>query len=435
MSNLNPFGTITSQQLAQAAETYGTPLYLYDQGLIEAKCRAFLDMPHAFGLKVRYAMKANSNRAVLQLITGTGIGIDASSLGEALRAELAGVSANEIMLTTQEVPAGEARKELEGLLLRGMHYNVCSLRQLELVAPFAREHGLDLSIRVHPGMGTGESASRNTGDKYSCFGVHLSDVPTALAMAKEYGIRFTQVHTHVGSGGDPAEWRKNVPHQLNIVEEYFPDATAISFGGGMREARMPDEVAEDLTYLGLYAKECIEDFQRRTGRALRMEVEPGTALVANAGYMITTVIDKKVTGGDGFNFIIADSGMDMNTRPALYGSRHPFYMVKKDGTLISSEYLPETLPQDYEAVLVGTCCESGDAQSLDETGHILTRKMGDPQIGDLAVIGGTGAYCSAMSPFNYNSHLQATEVLAAPNGEMRLIRRRQTLAQMVENEL
>ena len=429
MTTLTPFSGVTGEQIARAAQTFGTPLYLYDQALIEEKCRTFLAMPHAFGLTVRYAMKANPNRALLRLIHGQGIGIDASSLNEALRAELAGIPAGEIMLTSQEVPRDLA--ELEGLLLRGMHFNVCSLRQLEIVGPLAKKHGLDLSVRIHPGEGTGESASRNTGDKYCCFGVHLHDLPRALELAKTWGLRFTQVHTHIGSGGDPEVWRRNVPRQLALVEQYFPDTQSVSFGGGMREARMPDETAEDLVSLGTYAKACMEDFQRRTGRALRMEVEPGTALVANAGFLVLTVLDKKDT--EGLHFLIADGGMDVNSRPALYGSRHPFYMVKPDGTVLSSEY--GTLPSDHEAILVGTCCESGDAQCLDAPGHVLARPMGDAQIGDYAVVGGTGAYCAGMSLFNYNSHLQAPEVLLTPGGELRLIRRRQTLAQVMENEI
>jgi len=86
-------------------------------------------------------------------------------------------------------------------------------------------------------------------------------------------------------------------------------------------------------------------------------------------------------------------------------------------------------------VIAGRCCESGDAQSLDSEGHILERRMAEPEIGDIIVIGGTGAYCSAMSPFNYNSHTQAPEVLLRENGKLQLIRKGQTLQQIIENEL
>jgi diaminopimelate decarboxylase len=155
--------------------------------------------------------------------------------------------------------------------------------------------------------------------------------------------------------------------------------------------------------------------------------------VANAGYAITEVLDKKTTGEDGFHFIVVNGGMEINARPTLYGSQHPFYILSKDGSLLSTDFdLPDTA---YEAIIVGRCCESGDSQCLDSQHNIVERTMAEPQIGDLVVIGGVGAYCSSMTPFNYNSHVQIPEVLAAADGTVRLIRKGQSLEQIVQNEL
>jgi diaminopimelate decarboxylase len=431
----SPFsGSTHPDAICQAAAMYGTPLYLYDESILLEKCRQVLAMPNAFGLQVRYAMKANSNRALLQLITAQGIGIDASSLNEVRRAILAGIALERILLTTQEVPEGEDRAGLETLLLRGMRYNVCSLRQLSLIASFASIHRLPLSLRIHPGHGSGESATRNTGDKFSCFGVHLSDVPQALEMARAQGILFDQVHTHIGSGGDPAAWRENIDRELGFVARYFPQARTVSFGGGFREARMPDEIPADIHALGEYARQRMEEFHRSTGRKLATEVEPGTYLVARAGFLVARVIDIKRTGGDGFEFLVLDGGMETNARPLLYGSRHPFYVVSQSGELLSSEFnLDEASTQPL--VPVGRCCESGDSLSLDARGHIIPRRMALPQVGDFLVTGGCGAYCASMSPFNYNSHVQAPEVLLRADGELVCIRKRQTLEQVVENEM
>jgi diaminopimelate decarboxylase len=165
-----------------------------------------------------------------------------------------------------------------------------------------------------------------------------------------------------------------------------------------------------------------------------MEIEPGTFIAANCGYVIAKVLDKKQT--DGFRFIILDGGMDVIARPLMYGSRHPFYVLSKDGRLLSSEFDGE--PRDrtpYEAIVVGRCCESGDSLCLDEHSNIVPRRMAEPDIGDLVVVGGAGAYCSSMAPFNYNSHMQAPEVLLARDGQIKLIRKRQTLRQIVANEL
>lgn len=432
MKPLNDFSKLDPSVFLKAKEAYGTPAYLYDEALIQERCQAVLNMPNAYGLNVRYAMKANSSRSILQIVGRQGLMIDASSLNEARRAVLAGIKPDRIFLTTQEVPSGRDRSDLEDLMKQGLQYNVCSLRQLELVADFARENRIDLSMRVHPGIGAGESATRNTGDKYSCFGVHRSDLEDALRFAGEKGVRFTEVHVHIGSGGDPEIWRSNIDLELGIVEAHFPDCHTVSFGGGLKEARMPGDVQADIEYLGNYAKMRFEELYQRTGRKLKMEIEPGTYIVANAGYALTEVLDKKTTGSDGFNFIVVDGGMEINARPTLYGSQHPFYIISKDGTLLSTEFdLPDTA---YNAIIVGRCCESGDSQCLDSQHNIIERRMAEPEVGDLLVIGGTGAYCASMTPFNYNSHIQIPEILAAADGTLRLIRKAQTLEQIVENE-
>ncbi len=429
-------GSVEPRHVVEAARSFGTPLYLYDENAIIERCRQIRAMPHAFGLEPRFAIKANSSRAILQVVAAEGFGIDSSSLNEARRAHAAGIPWQRIMLTTQEVPRAAERADLERMMAAGLRYTVCSLLQLDLVADFAASRGLPLALRVHPGVGSGESATRNTGDKYSCFGVHLSDLPQALEVGRARGLKFDTVHVHIGSGGDPEAWRQNVDRELAIVERHFPEATRVSFGGGLRVARMPDERSADPQDLGAYAKRRIEELAARTGRRLVMEVEPGTYIVANAGWIVTSVLDVKRTGADGFEFLVCDGGMEVNTRPLLYGSRHPFYLVSADGRLKSSEYdLSGLDPERDLRVVVGRCCESGDSQSLDEAGRIVPRLLAAAEPGDWLVVGGAGAYCASMSPFNYNSHVQAPEVLLRADGRLHLARRRQTLEQITANEI
>ncbi len=434
MSKLNNFSRLNSQIIATVAREFGTPIYLYDQQLIVDKCQALLAMPHAYGLTVRYAMKANSNKTLLQIINAQGLKIDASSLNEVKRALAAGIDYSDIILTTQEVPAGEEMKELQAMMLKGLKYNACSLRQLENIGDFAASSKIALAMRIHPGVGSGESASRNTGDNYSCFGIHLSDLKTALQYAAEKGIVIDHMHVHIGSGADPEMWRQNIDLELKILAEHFPQAKTVSFGGGLKETRMPDEAAADIQALGEYATQKIKQFAQQTGRKLQMEIEPGTYVIANAGYIITQVMDLKRTGEDGFNFVLLKGGMELNARPALYGSQHPFYLVSPSGKLLFSEFDPTT-PRDYPIIIVGRCCESGDSQTLTPDGQTTPRPMTKPKIGELMVIGGAGAYCAAMSPFNYNSQLQAAEVLFTGNQKLKLIRRAQTFDQLLTNEI
>ena len=430
---LFPSGFVKTENVIKSIELVGTPHYLYDEQLILQKCEEIRSMPNTFGINPRYAMKANSTKAILQIIANQGgLSIDASSLNEAKRANLAGIDYSRIMLTTQEVPLDEQRTHLENMVLFGMKYNACSLRQLELISSFVKEHNIPIAMRVHPGVGSGESATRNTGDKYSCFGIHLSNLPEAIRYAKKQGIVIDHVHVHIGSGGDPLKWKENINRELEFVEQYFPDARVVNFGGGLKEARMPGECSANLKELGEYAKDKINKFYTKTGRKLLMEVEPGTMIVANSGYTVTSVIDIKQTGQDGFEFIILNGGMEANTRQLLYGSEHPIYVLSREGELLSSEF-DKNRTHDLR-VPVGRCCESGDAQRLDSSGHIIPISMARPKVGDYVLVGGSGAYCSTMSPFNYNSHEQIPEVLFGADGTLQIIRKRQSLEQLIQNE-
>ena len=430
MEKLNHFCSIDSSLIVKAAQEYGTPHYLYDEQTIIDKCQALRKIPKAYGLTVRYAMKANSTKALLQLIRKQGLKIDASSLNEVRRATLAGYSYKDIMLTSQEVPLNEEKVDLLTMISQGLKYNVCSKEQLFNIADYAVSNTISLAIRLHPGSGSGESPTRNTGENYSCFGIHQNDLSEVLSYTGQRGIIIDLVHVHIGSGGDPLLWQQNVDWQLTTIEKHFPQVTTVSFGGGLKEARMPAETAADIIALGNYAQKRLSDFESRTNRKLAMEVEPGNYIMANAGYIVTTVIDKKQTG---MNFIILDGGIELNARPLLYGSVHPFYVISRNGDLLSSEFYNQD--NNYRAVVVGRCCETGDSQCLNPTGINTPRFMAQPNIGDYLIIGGAGAYCSSMAPMNYNSHLQAPEILYTKEGRLQLIRKRQSLSQMISNEL
>lgn len=426
---------LSPKNLIKAIKTVPTPFYLYDEAFIRSRCREFFAMPQAYGLFPRFAMKANSSRALLQIIQSEGFGIDASSLNEARRAIQAGFSPEKILLTTQEIPNAENRLILEDLMRKGLKYNACSLTQLKLIAPFAQKHALSIGFRIHPGTGSGESVTRNTGDKYSSFGIHLENLDEALSLAKQNNIMINLVHVHIGSGGDPEAWRANIDTEISIIERFFPDVTTVNFGGGFCVARMNDETSANLNDLGLSAQKALFSFYERTGRKLIAEVEPGTYLLANAGYLVNTVMDVKTTGKDGFTFALVDGAMEVLTRPLLYGSRHPITVLSPEGIIKSDELSGfSSLPKE-QIVVVGRCCESGDALTLDTEHHINPRAIARPETGDFLVSGGAGAYASSMSPFNYNSHQQAAEILIRESGELKIIRSRQSFEQISQNEM
>lgn len=426
--------TITSSDILEAAKLSPTPFYIYDETYLRARCRDMLAMPNAFGLTVRYALKANSTKALIKIIDEEGLDFDASSLNEVKRAIMAGIDPKKILLTTQEVPTDQKLIDIEKLMQKGLEYNACSLTQLKKIAPFASREKKSLGLRIHPGVGSGESVTRNTGDKYSSFGIHLSNIEEALAIIEENNIQIKRIHVHIGSGGDPQAWKDNIHRELSIIEKFFPEVKIANFGGGFKVARMNDEESADIKSLGEEMKNAIEAYAKKTGKKLHAEVEPGTFIMANAGSLVTRVMDIKQTGKDGFTFALLDGGMEVLTRPLLYGSQHPFAILSPEGNLRFSNTHQNEKASFKEIVLVGPCCESGDSFTLNEDHSISPRKMLEPEIGELIIVGGTGAYASSMSPFNYNSHQQIAEILVS-NGKTRLIRKRQTIEQIVENEV
>jgi len=196
----------------------------------------------------------------------------------------------------------------------------------------------------------------------------------------------------------------------------------VANAGGWRWP-VPGEEATDIVAIGSLVKEAFIAFQRQTGRALRLEIEPGTYLVANAGAVVASCIDVVDTGPDGYLFAKLDAGMTEVTRPSLYGAQHSI-------TVVAAER-PRA-----RVVFVGPCCESGDVltPAPGDPEALAPREVPRPEIGDVVVVGGAGAYCAAMSTTNYNSYPQAPEVLRELDGSLRLVRRRQSLDEMLANE-
>jgi diaminopimelate decarboxylase len=398
---------------------YGTPVYVYDQRTLERAARDVLAFPNAFGLTARYAMKALPTGAIVRLLADTGLHIDASSGYEAERAMRVGVAPERIQLTAQELPA-----DLKGLVERGVRFNACSLHQLEAYGRLFP--GRAVSVRINPGLGSGHNNRTNVGGPASGFGIWHERLEDLLALGREYDLAITGMHTHIGSGSDPEVWKRCAGLSLAIAAR-LPDVTRLSLGGGMKVARMPGETGTDLQEIGRAVQPDFEAFAERHGRRLHLEIEPGTYLVAKAGVILASVIDVVDTGAAGYRFVKIDSGMTELLRPNLYGAQHPIEVVPLDGE-------PR---EEHDYVVVGHCCESGDmltpASGDPET--LSPRHLVQPVIGDAVVIGGAGAYCSGLAAKNYNSFPEAPEVLLDRSGAPRLIRARQSLEQIVANEL
>jgi diaminopimelate decarboxylase len=151
---------------------------------------------------------------------------------------------------------------------------------------------------------------------------------TNLFDYREYNLKITKVHTHIGSGSDPEIWKLCADLTLRIAEQ-FPECRTVNLGGGYKVARMADEKSTDMQLIGEPVKERIREFFERTGRKLHLEIEPGSFYMVNSGSIICEVDDLVDTGNDGYKFMKVNTGMDAITRPSLYGARHPLVVVPK----------------------------------------------------------------------------------------------------------
>ncbi|MCA9327186.1 diaminopimelate decarboxylase [Candidatus Saccharibacteria bacterium] len=381
------------QRLKTLAAEQGTPLFVYSKTHLEERAQDLLKLELPFGLVPRYAVKANNHPDVIGLFNKAGLQFDASSGYEADELLKLGVPGERISLSSQQ-PA----HNLPELLGAGVQYVATSLHQLQLFLQ-AENHPAFVGLRINPGLGAGHNNRTTTGGANSSFGLWNAYVPQALALATDAGTKVNRLHVHIGSGADPQMWGKMIETALSLTEQ-MPDVTSLDMGGGFKVHRYGDEHETNMQAVAEVFAEQLTAFAERTGRELRLEIEPGTWLVGHAGVLLASVVDIVDTGDDGHAFLRLDTGMNDIARPGMYGAQHVLEVLN------DSE-------DTEEYVVVGHNCETGD---------ILTPAPGDPEgiesrnlrratIGDIVAIYDTGAYCRTMSHKGYNSFPSAGEVV------------------------
>lgn len=345
-----------------------------------------------------------------------------------MRVIKAGIDPGCIELASQELTKGQLDmlKDIPGS--EKVKFVASSAQQLDtLLADEKFKHQV-LGLRVNPGFGSGyHSKTVVAGPKYS-FGIWHENLDQ---IRSDFTVR--KIHSHIGAGSDPTYWLKSAEYLLTLIEKRYPHCEVLNLGGGFKVARGELEKPIDINPIARDALEIVKAFNLRTGRSLRIEIEPGSFLVANSAILVAEVIDTMATSSaeeGGHHFLKLNTGLNEVTRPALYGAQHAIRFFKRD----SAETGEETIPM----VVVGHCCESGDLITCDPADSNELREVQVPaslQPGDFAVLKGVGAYCSAMSLKNYNSFPEAAEVLVRSSGEAALIRKRQPFEHIAQNEL
>lgn len=396
--------------LADVAAEVGTPCYVYSAATIlenyHAYSKAFGDVSNT----VCFAMKANGNLSILRMLAQAGAGFDIVSGGELYRVLKAGGDPKKVVFSG----VGKTTAEINAALDAGIFaFNCESEPELALIDSMAHRRGIKarIAIRINPNVQASTHAYISTGGKAHKFGIDIDEALEVYERARHLkNLSLEGVSCHIGSQMlDYAPMFKAVDRVLEFIEKLRAEGIHIrhaDFGGGLGVAYRPDEVAPAISEFvkGLCAKVA--------GRDLHVVVEPGRALVGNAGVLLTRVLYRKRTGDK--EFVIADAAMNDLIRPALYDAHHEILPVR------TAAERPSLV-----ADIVGPVCESGDFLAHD-------RRMQEVFPGDLLAVCTAGAYGFVQSS-TYNARPRAAEVLIE-NGAMRVIRKRETYEDLIRGE-
>ncbi|BEP93159.1 diaminopimelate decarboxylase [Acidovorax sp. A79] len=410
----NPF---SPAQLWALADQFGTPLWVYDAATIRQRIAQVSNFE-----TVRFAQKACSNIHILKLMREQGVKVDAVSRGEILRAlaagYVAGAEPSEIVFTADLFDAAT----LDCVVEHGVPVNAGSIDMLHQLG--ARSPGHGVWLRINPGFGHGHSNKTNTGGEHSKHGIWHTDLPAALAAIAQHGLQLVGLHMHIGSGVDYSHLAEVCGAMVGLVRTTHAaghDLHAISAGGGLSiPYRSGDPVVDTQHYHGLWDA-ARQQAEAVVGHKLGLEIEPGRYLVAESGVLLGEVRAAKNAGNN--RFVLVDTGFNELMRPSMYGSFHAMELLRRDGTTAAAR----------PTVVAGPLCESGDVFTQGDGGVVLPRDLPAAQVGDLLVIHDTGAYGASMSS-NYNTRPLIAEVLV-DGGQARLIRRRQTVDELLALEL
>ncbi|KLQ31408.1 diaminopimelate decarboxylase [Enterobacter cloacae complex sp. P12RS] len=408
---------LNAENLLRLPAEFGCPVWVYDAQIVREKIAAL----HQFDV-VRFAQKACSNIHILRLMREQGVKVDSVSLGEIERALAAGFDPKtdpDAIVFTADVIDDATLARVHELQVPVNAGSVDMLEQLGQVSP-----GHRVWLRVNPGFGHGHSQKTNTGGENSKHGIWYADMPAALEVLQRYSLKLVGIHMHIGSGVDYGHLEQVCGAMVRQVVDFGQDLEAISAGGGLSIPYLEGEEAIDTDhYYGLWSA-ARDQIAAHLGHAVKLEIEPGRFLVAEAGVLVAQVRSVKEMGSR--HFVLIDAGFNDLMRPSMYGSYHHITALAADGRDLTHAPRRET-------VVAGPLCESGDVFTQQEGGKVETRALPEVKPGDYLVLHDTGAYGASMSS-NYNSRPLLPEVLF-DNGKARLIRRRQTIQELLALEL
>ena len=403
-------GNLSAEALASR---FGTPLYVYDAAVIRGQ---MANVRNAFaGLPFRpfYAMKANSNLAILRMLHGDGFGCDSVSPGEIHLAMRAGFGPEDIWFTCSNVSDEDLRAIPDPRIV----VNVNSMSEIDRC--LALDLPNPIALRVNPDVGAGHHADVVTAGGSVKFGIDLAELDSARMLVEDSGRKIVGLHAHIGSGVDAPAPLLDAAHRLLELAPAYANLRWINFGGGIATPYKPGEKEFPIAEYGA-------ELTRIAGAMLRARdltaiLEPGRYLVAQSGTLLARATTKRISAG--VEWVGVDSGFNHLARPSKYSAYHHILNASRgSNTSLRASFDPSI--QRDDVVVAGNICESGDVFTRTEGGAI-PRPIDPVKVGDLLAFCDAGAYGFSMAS-HYNARLLPPEVMV--DGEdARVIRSRQTL--------
>ena len=387
------------------ADTFGTPAYCYDENTIEQKCQNLNQLFPELPVKWLYAIKANDNPFILEIIHAQDFGFDTVSFEEVVLSQYFHEDPHNIFYTENNMTDHEMEQAIDA----GVILNIGSYSRLESYCKHPDTHRC--SIRINPDIGDGHHERVVTGNKDSKFGIRFDLVGDCLELAKKYDVKITGIHIHIGSGiKKPRNFTAAMKKLLNISYR-FPDLEMVNFGGGF-----------PIPYKESEKEFSLEDFKDQVTDLLAKDIEnrqktityyfePGRYIVGQSGVLLTRVNTVKNQGRK--VFLGTDTGFNHLIRPLLYNAYH---------NVINIDRMDEPATEIY--TVSGNICESGDVLADN---RILPKTIE----GDILALTEAGAYGMTMAS-EYNRRAYPAEVLIRKNGELKLIRPRVSAEETVK---
>ncbi len=404
----NFYGNSSPEKLIKE---FGSPLYVYNEAILRERCREVSKLISYPNFTANYSIKANSNLELLKIIRQEGLNADAMSPGEIYVLQKAGFKPDEIFYVGNNV----SEDEIKSVIDSGVLVSVDSVSQLEMYGRI--NPGGSVAVRFNPGVGAGHHEKVVTAGKKTKFGVNLEYIDVVKRILKQYNLKLAGINQHIGSLFMEGEPYVEGVKSLLYAAEQFEDLDFVDMGGGFGVPYRKQEGQKrlDLDILGERLTEVIEDWVSKYGKKIKFKIEPGRYVVAECGVLLGSVYSVKQNYET--TYVGTDLGFNTLARPVMYDAYHEIEVY--------SSNTKEAKTNNKMVTVVGNICESGDIMAKD-------RQLPGINEGDILGIMDAGAYGYAMSS-NYNNRLRPAEVLITTEGNPVLIRRRDTLEDLMRN--